>query len=76
MLQWYESNATSATDEVITHTYIEEVCFLDGSMMDVTLGEEWGKGAYAYRLPGTKHDLYKAGGKGVVHFAKCVGVGE
>jgi hypothetical protein len=71
VLQYYEPNAKSVTDEIITHPYIEEVCFIDGAMADVTLGKEWGCGAYAYRYPGMKHGPYKASSTGVLQFVKC-----
>lgn len=70
-LQYYEPGAKSITDEIITHTYIEEVCFLEGGLKDVTLDQEWGKGAYAYRLPGMKHGPYEASAIGVLQFVKC-----
>jgi hypothetical protein len=64
MLQWYEPGAKSVIDEIITHPYVEEVIFIEGGLKDVTLGLEWGPGAYAYRLPGMKHGPYVAGSKG------------
>lgn len=70
VLQWYEPGAVSVTDEIITHTYIEEVCFIEGGLGDVTLGQEWGQGAYAYRLPGMKHGPYKASAQGCLQFVK------
>ncbi|OAA68544.1 RmlC-like jelly roll fold protein [Niveomyces insectorum RCEF 264] len=72
VLQWYEPNTTSVTDEIITHTYIEEVCFIEGGLSDVTLGEGWGPGSYAYRLPGMKHGPYKASPQGCLQFVKLV----
>ncbi|CAG9957200.1 unnamed protein product [Clonostachys rosea f. rosea IK726] len=71
-LQWYEPNATSVTDDIITHLYIEEVCFIEGGLSDVTLGEGWGPGSYAYRLPGMKHGPYKASPQGCLQFVKLV----
>jgi hypothetical protein len=53
MLQWYEPGTPSVTDEIITHTYVEEVVLLEGELRDVTLGQGWGPGACAYRLRGT-----------------------
>ena len=72
VLQWYEPGAVSVTDEIITHTYIEEVCFLEGGLEDVTLGQAWSQGAYAYRLPGMKHGPYKASTAGCLQFVKLV----
>ncbi|OKL55535.1 hypothetical protein UA08_09194 [Talaromyces atroroseus] len=72
VLQWYEPGATSVTDEVITHTYIEEVCFIEGGLEDVSLGQAWSIGAYAYRLPGMKHGPYKASPQGCLQFVKLV----
>lgn len=71
VLQYWEPGATSPTKEVITHEYVEEVVFIDGSMRDVTLGEEWGKGAYAYRFFGMRHGPYVAGKDGCYQFVKC-----
>jgi anti-sigma factor ChrR (cupin superfamily) len=72
VLQWYEPGATSVTDDIITHTYIEEVCFIQGGLEDVTLGQSWSTGAYAYRLPGMKHGPYKASPQGCLQFVKLV----
>jgi hypothetical protein len=71
-LQWWEPNVTSVKDEVITHVYIEEVCFIEGGLMDLTLGEGWGMGSYAYRLPGMKHGPYKAAPQGCLMFVKVI----
>ncbi|PLB48612.1 hypothetical protein P170DRAFT_358139 [Aspergillus steynii IBT 23096] len=54
----------------ITHTYVEEVCFLQGGLRDLTLGQEWGVGAYAYRRPGMKHGPYEASDKGCLEFVR------
>lgn len=72
VLQWYEPGVTSITDEIITHTYIEEVCFIEGGLEDVTLGQGWSQGAYAYRLPGMRHGPYKASPQGCLQFVKLV----
>lgn len=75
VLQYYEPGARSVTMEIITHDYIEEVVFLDGGLKDVTLGKLWGRGAYAYRLPGMEHGPYIADEEhGVLQFVKCVPV--
>jgi hypothetical protein len=74
VLQWYEPGATSVTDEIITHPYIEEVVFLEGGLKDVSLGHEWGQGAYAYRLPGMKHGPYVASTSGCYEFVKITPV--
>jgi hypothetical protein len=71
-LQWWEPNAVSAQTEPITHTYTEEVCTLRGGLEDVTLGEAWGIGAYAYRHPGMKHGPYRASAEGCLQFVKVV----
>lgn len=52
ILEFWEPGAVSPTKEVITHEYIEEVDFIQGSLRDLTLGEEWEKGAYAYVMLG------------------------
>ena len=72
MLQWYEPYAVSVTDEVITHPYIEEVCFIEGGLEDVTLGQAWSTGAYVYRYPGMKHGPYKASPTGCLQFVKLL----
>lgn len=74
VLQWYERNTPSITDEIITHTFIEEVCYIEGGLKDVTLGEEWTAPVYAYRLPGMKHGPYVASPKGYLQFVKFVPV--
>ncbi|CAK7213018.1 hypothetical protein SBRCBS47491_001660 [Sporothrix bragantina] len=75
VLQWYEPNTTSVDPcAIITHTYIEEVCYLQGGLTDVTLGQGWGPGAYAYRLPGMKHGPYKSSPEGCLQFVKLVPV--
>lgn len=72
VLQWYQPGAVSVTDEIITHSYTEEVIFLEGGLEDVTLRQEWSKGAYAYRNPGMKHGPYRASEKGCLQFVKLV----
>ncbi|KAH0848261.1 hypothetical protein FOPE_02349 [Fonsecaea pedrosoi] len=72
VLQWWEPNAVSATDEAITHTYIEEVCIVQGELEDVTLGQAWSTGAYAYRNPGMEHGPYKASASGCLMFVKVL----
>ncbi|KIH86502.1 hypothetical protein SPBR_08747 [Sporothrix brasiliensis 5110] len=75
VLQWYEPNTRSVDPvAVITHTYIEEVCFIQGGLTDVTLGQGWGPGSYAYRLPGMKHGPYQASSEGCLQFVKLVPV--
>lgn len=71
VLQWWEPNATTANTP-ITHPYIEEVCFLKGAQADLTLGESWGVGAYAYRNPGMEHGPYVASEEGCLMFVKVV----
>ena len=74
VLQWWEPNTTSAQTEPITHTYIEEVCTLRGGLEDLSLGESWGMGSYAYREPGMKHGPYRATKDGCLQFVKVVPV--
>lgn len=71
LLQWWEPG-TKSGDKFITHWYIEEVMFIEGSLKDLTLGEEWGQGAYAYRLPGMEHGPYVAGVAGCYMFVKIM----
>lgn len=72
VLQYWDPGAVSPTKDVITHEYVEEVVFIDGSMKGVTLDQEWGKGAYAYRFVGMKHGPYVAGTEGCYQFVKCI----
>ncbi|KAJ3881440.1 hypothetical protein F5051DRAFT_397272 [Lentinula edodes] len=75
VIQWCEPNVQWPLDNpVITHDYIEEVIFLEGGLKDLTLQQEWGPGAYAYRLPGMKHGPYRAGENGCLEFVKCISV--
>ncbi|CAG8281179.1 unnamed protein product [Penicillium nalgiovense] len=74
VLQWWEPNTTSAQTEPMTHTYIEEVCTLRGGLEDLSLGQSWGMGAYAYREPGMEHGPYRATKEGCLQFVKVVPV--
>ena len=69
VLQWYTPHARTA-DRIITHPFVEEVIFLDGELEDLTLGQAWGKGAYAYRHPGMRHGPYRASSEGCLMFVK------
>ncbi|KAJ5915554.1 hypothetical protein N7466_011487 [Penicillium verhagenii] len=69
VLQWWEPNTMTA-NQPITHTFIEEVCFLQGGLEDLSLDRAWGVGAYAYRLPGMLHGPYRASGEGCLMFVK------
>ncbi|KAJ5092031.1 hypothetical protein NUU61_006901 [Penicillium alfredii] len=72
VLQWWEPNNISTQIEPITHTYIEEVCFIEGGLEDLSLKQAWGVGAYAYREPGMKHGPYRASAEGCLQFVKVV----
>ena len=74
VLQFYSPGASSMTQYSITHPYIEEVIFLEGALEDTTTRKTWGKGAYAYRNPGTRHGPYKAGREGCLQFVRIVPV--
>ncbi|KAJ6013387.1 hypothetical protein N7540_007978 [Penicillium herquei] len=71
VLQWWEPD-TETSSERISHSYIEEVCFLKGGLEDLYLSEAWGVGAYAYRLPGMLHGPYKASKDGCLMFVKVL----
>lgn len=71
VLQWWEPNTTTS-NQPITHTFIEEVCFLRGGLEDLTLQQAWGIGAYAYRKPGMEHGPYRASEEGCLMFVKVV----
>lgn len=47
-------------DQIITHTFYEEVYLLDGSITDLTLQQSFGKGYHAWRNPGMEHGPYLA----------------
>ena len=70
VLQWFEPDQKSPQTEPITHPYVEEVCFLQGGLRDLTLNQEWGPGAYAYRMPGMEHGPYQASERGCLEFVK------
>ncbi|KAK5988163.1 hypothetical protein PT974_12303 [Cladobotryum mycophilum] len=57
-LQRYEPGAQNARVE--THTYIEEIYLVEGDLHDITLGQGWEKGAYAYRKPGMEHGPFRS----------------
>ncbi|KAJ5634075.1 hypothetical protein N7528_001917 [Penicillium herquei] len=69
VFQWWEPN-TETSPERISHSFIEEVCFLKGGLEDLYLSESWGVGAYAFRLPGMLHGPYKASKDGCLMFVK------
>ncbi|KAF2491818.1 hypothetical protein BU16DRAFT_542904 [Lophium mytilinum] len=75
VLQYYEPHTPSVTDAIITHTYIEEVVILSGSLTDVKKGIAAVQGSYAYREPGMEHGPYRAGEEGVLQFVKVRGEG-
>lgn len=43
VLQWYEPGVKSVTDEIITHTYIEEVCFWTAGWKMSPWDRRWGR---------------------------------
>ncbi len=47
-------------DDIITHTFHEEVYILEGSITDLSLGETFGKRYHAWRNPQMKHGPYQA----------------
>jgi hypothetical protein len=49
---------TTSGTEVIRHDYVEEVYLLEGSLIDLTLGQTFGPGDYACRPPGMPHGPY------------------
>ncbi|KAJ5577964.1 uncharacterized protein N7459_006928 [Penicillium hispanicum] len=75
VLQWWEPHTTTAGTP-ITHTFVEEVCFLKGGLEDLTLQQAWGVGAYAYRKPGMEHGPYRAAAEGCLMFVKAVPVSK
>ena len=62
------------TQKPLTHSYIEEIIFLDGVLEDTTTGKVWGKGVYTYRKPGMRHGPYKAGREGCLQFVRIIPV--
>jgi hypothetical protein len=71
-LQWWEPHTTTDPNQIITHTFTEEVCFLQGGLEDLRLGQSWGVGAYAYRKPGMEHGPYRASAEGCLMFVKVL----
>jgi anti-sigma factor ChrR (cupin superfamily) len=71
VLQWWEPYIATV-NKPITHTFIEEVCFLKGGLKDLTLEESWGVGAYAYRQAGMEHGPYVASDEGCLMFVKVM----
>ncbi|KAI9924231.1 hypothetical protein ASPWEDRAFT_29805 [Aspergillus wentii DTO 134E9] len=76
VLQWYDPGTKSTQTEPITHTYFEEVCFMQGGLKDLSLGKAWSVGAYAWREPGMVHGPYEASQEGCLQFVKLIPAGE
>lgn len=47
-------------DDIITHTFFEEVYILEGFITDLSLNKTFGKGYHAWRNPQMKHGPYIA----------------
>jgi hypothetical protein len=60
VLQRYDPGVDTGPNGVLTHPYWEEVYLLDGELTDVTLGADFGRGAYACRPPGMPHGPYRS----------------
>lgn len=73
--RWDPSTTNSPADQVFVHDYVEEIYMVDGDLFDITLGEGWSKGAYAYRKPGMRHGPFRSEG-GCLMFILCIPVGE
>ncbi len=52
----------------LSHEFWEEVYILEGSILDMRLGEEFSAGDYACRPPGMEHGPWRAGEKGCLTF--------
>ncbi|CAF2388107.1 unnamed protein product [Rotaria sp. Silwood2] len=46
--------------DIITHSFHEEVYILEGAIIDLSLGQTFGKGYHAWRNSGMKHGPYQA----------------
>jgi hypothetical protein len=55
VLQRYEPGTDTGPRGVVRHDFFEEVYILDGSFTDLSLGETFTAGMYAYRHPGMEH---------------------
>ena len=58
-IQTWPPNFKTGCD-IITHTFHEEIYILAGAITDLSLGQSFGKGHYAWRNPGMKHGPYQA----------------
>src|SRR5262245_39737336 len=58
VLQRYEAGVDTTAPGVIRHPYVEEVYVLEGGLTDITLGQTFTAGAYAYRPIGMPHGPY------------------
>lgn len=70
LLQQYSPGAANATS-LVPHPYIEEVYLIEGDLTDITIGQTFTKGMYAYRNPGMKHGPYTSQ-NGCLMFVICM----
>ncbi len=52
----------TATDQVLTHDFHEEILVLEGAFIDTRSKVTFGKGYYGYRHPGMVHGPYYSEG--------------
>ena len=74
-LQRWEPGASNAQSHPFVHDYVEEIYMAEGDLFDVTLGQGWQKGAYAYRKPGMEHGPFTSE-KGCLMFIVCIPVDD
>ncbi|KAL2073081.1 hypothetical protein VTL71DRAFT_10405 [Oculimacula yallundae] len=68
LLQKHEPGSLNAKEAL--HDYIEEIYIISGDLKDVSTGEIYGEGFYAYRKPGMRHGPF-ASEKGCLMFITC-----
>lgn len=73
LLQRWEPGASNARLRPFVHDYVEEIYMAEGDLYDMTLGQGWSSGAYAYRKPGMEHGPFQSEG-GCLMFVVCIPV--
>lgn len=74
-LQKWEPNAKNTQTHPFVHPYVEEIYIAEGDLTDLTSGERFEKGSYAYRKPGMEHGPFWSEG-GCLMFIVCLDVDE
>lgn len=72
LLQRWQPGAANVK-QLFVHPYVEEIFLVEGDLTDTRLRQSWGKGAYAYRLPGMEHGPFRSE-KGCLMLITCTPV--